>query len=229
MSMHASCAGGEGAPRMDWEVLRAADAIVEIIVRRDAARYGDAVVDRFSDYLQRVSERLALQGNCRDAQGKVCHAMIRAYFNAGPRREMMRIVATTPAPLDDECQCTARVSVDPEQGEDRARVDAFKALIIWAASLRSPVGLAVLARACGVSFDAIADIAGVRRNTLIKAVGRAYDAAPAIVRAQLLAPKRGTRPRGRPDADLVRLCAAILDGYNALNGPPVTYARRRSV
>jgi len=82
-----------------------------------------------------------------------------------------------------------------------------------------------------VSFDAIADIAGVRRNTLIKAVGRAYDAAPAIVRvrAQLLSPKRGTRPRGRPDADLVRLCAAILDGYNALNGPPVTYARRRSV
>ena len=88
MSTHASCAGGEGAPRMDWEVLRAADAIVEIIVRRDAARYGDAVVDRFREYLQRVSERLALQGNCRDAQGKVCHAMIRAcllYTSPSPR------------------------------------------------------------------------------------------------------------------------------------------------
>lgn len=213
-TLHA--ARGEDELRIDWEVFLAADAIVERIVRKDCN--DDVVADLYRTYLQRVSERLASSGGFRDPRGQVCEAMIWAYFNSGPRRELMRIVASVPESLDAGLE--RQLSDGADEHSDRtnltgAGIDAFRALIPWAASLPRPVGLAVLARARGASYDAVADLVGVRRNTLVKSVGRAVKSAPPEVgeRARSLLPQRGSRPRGRRDVEIVRLCNTILDGY----------------
>lgn len=77
------------------------------------------------------------------------------------------------------------------------------------------VGVAVLARARGTSYDAVADVVGVKRTTLIKAVGRAIDAAPQAVRdsAESVLPERDSGRRGRRDAGIARLSEAVLNAY----------------
>ena len=231
MSTHDSGAGGEDKPRMDWEILRVADAIVKRILCKDASGYDDVVVDLYRAHLERVSERLASRGGFRDARGQVCEAMIWAYFNSGPRRELMRIVATATRSLDEELEgkLSDRADERPTEADpERAGIAAFIVLIQWAASLPRPVGLAVLARARGASYDAVADVVDVRRNTIVKAVGRAVEAAPPEVRAGAgsLLPKRGSRPRGRRDIEVVRQCERLLDAYGRHASEP---AGRRCV
>lgn len=93
MSKRASGAGNEDGRRIDWQVYRDACAIAERMVRKDAARDGDIVADSYRHRLQDVSERLALRRSCRDEDGSVCEAMIWAYSNAGPRKDLARIRA----------------------------------------------------------------------------------------------------------------------------------------